>query len=291
MIYLEAMQALAHEGDIILYAPENSTYMMGENELYWKTLRDMESMYNLYRYIDISEYTNVFSAFSDYNKRYRYNTNPKRPEEFFDVITVKGSVNKYGDYQNDARDSLVDSYVDAYFITLNDKYKSKYDAEWNDVAGQLANKDYNDPNNKTWESITTERLKNNMNRVIGLAKSTGAKVYFSFSPVDADKVVSEARNNAWLVRYEKMIEENFAFDGLLGRCADYVYAHEYFYDCAFHLNDVGRAYRTYQVYHDLCQKLRINDVKGFTSEGTDFEGCIFEDGSDGTPLTTPDYLN
>ena len=291
MIYLEAMQALAHEGDIILYAPENSTYMMGENELYWKTLRDMESMYNLYRYIDISEYTNVFSAFSDYNKRYRYNNNPRRPEEFFEVITVKGSVNEYGDYQNAKRVSLVDSYVDAYFITMNEMYKSKYDVNWDDVAGQIANKDYTDPNNKTWESIISERLRTNMNRAIGLAKSSGAKVYFSFSPVDADKLVPEAQNHAWLLAYDRMIAESFEFDGVLGRSADYVYAHEYFYDCAFHLNDVGRTYRTYQVYRDLCTLLRLNAV-GFTSVGTDFEGCIFEEGSEyGEPVTTPSYLN
>ena len=43
---LEAMQGLAKEGDVILYAPENSSYMMGETELYYKTLRDIEGMNN-----------------------------------------------------------------------------------------------------------------------------------------------------------------------------------------------------------------------------------------------------
>ena len=291
MIYLEAMQALAHEGDIILYAPENSTYMMGENELYWKTLRDLEGMYNIYRYIDISEYENVFSAFSDFNRNYRYKSNPRRFEEFYDIVVTKKSVNKYGDYQNAARKSLVDNYVDAYFITMNERYKSKYDANWDDVAGQIANKDYKDPNNKTWESINSERLKNNMNRVINLAKSSGAKVYFSFSPVDADKIVPEAQNHAWLLAYDRMIADTFVFDGVLGRSADYVYAHEYFYDCAFHLNDVGRTYRTYRVYYDLCTLLRLNP-KDFYEVGTSFEGCIFEEDVEyGEPLTKPSYLN
>ena len=54
IMYLEAMNALAHEGDVVIYAPENSSYMFGETELYWKTLRDLESMNNIYRYVDFS---------------------------------------------------------------------------------------------------------------------------------------------------------------------------------------------------------------------------------------------
>ena len=124
VIYLEAMHAFLNEGDIVLYAPENSTYMMGECELYWKTLRDMEALYNFYRYIDISEYDNVFGAFSDYNINYRYVRNPSTYEASYEVITEKGSVNEYGEYQNAKRVSLVSNYVDTYFLTFNKRYKS-----------------------------------------------------------------------------------------------------------------------------------------------------------------------
>lgn len=299
IIYLEAMQYLAHEGDVILYAPENSTYMMGENELYWKTLRDLESMYNLYRCIDVSNYDNVFGALSDFNKTYRYVRNPQRYEVVYDTVTVKKSINKYGEYLNPKRVSLVDSYVDSYFITMNNRYKSKYDGEWNDENSQAQNKDYADPDNITWESIDSPRLADQMNRVISLAKRSGAGVYFTFCPADADKLVPEAQNVNWLLAYDRLIEDTYCFDGIVGSSVDYVYAHKYFYDCAFHLNDLGRTYRTYQMYSDLCVLLSI-DARGFTSVGTSFEGCIFEDtdpegnsavSRDGMPLEKVDYLN
>jgi hypothetical protein len=290
IIYLEAMASMVHEGDIVLYAPENSTYMMGECELYWKTLRDIELMYNLYRHIDISNYTNVFSALSDFNINYRYNRAPSRYEDIVKVITGSRSITEYGEYMHKNRVGL-SNYIDAYFLTFNERYKSKYDVNWDDVEGQISNKDYSDPNNKTWQSITDPALADQMNRAIALVQGAGAKVYFSFCPADADKLVDEAKNELWLNSYDELIKDTYVFDGIIGSCKNYIFAHEYFYDCAFHPNDYGRTYRTYQLYVDLCQTLNIDPV-GFLSVGTDFEGCLFESGvTDGKPLITVDYLD
>ena len=276
-IYLEAMGALAHEGDIVIYAPENSTYMMGETELYWKTLRDLECMYNFYRHIDISNYSRVFTAFREFNQGYRYKTNLSRYEDSYARITREGrTVNEYGEYQNPARVGLSDEYIDAYFITLNNRYKSKYEGQWDDEEAQLKNNDYTDPNNKTWESIDSERLSSEMNRVIAKAKSSGAKVYFSFCPVDKDKLVQGADSPQWLAAYDALFKSTYCFDGVIGHSGDYIFEHKYFYDNAFHLNDVGRSIRTYTLYVDICKTLGITDIKGYLSVGTDFEGCIFE---------------
>ena len=292
-IYLEALSALAREGDIVLYAPENSTYMMGETELYWKTLRDMESLYNLYRYIDISEYENFFAAFSDFNINYRYNRNPATYEDSYKVITEKGSVNEYGEYQNAKRTGLVSSYVDTYFLTFNKRFKSKNDGEWNSDS-QVENKDYTDPGNVTWQSIDEPYLVYNMQRSIKSAQSSGAKVYFSFCPADADKLVPEAKNLEWLLAYDEMIADLYCFDGVLGSCVNYIFAHQYFYDCAFHPNDLGRTYRTYQVYSDLCDLLG-KQKRMYFSVGEDFEGCIFRENGkisgDGRPFVGVDYLD
>ncbi len=289
-IYLEAMKHFATADDIILYAPENSSYMLGESELYWKTLNDLEGMNNFFRYIDISNYTNVFSAFADYNKNHRYKNNPSRYERGYNTITKENSnINKYGENQNSLRASLVDNYVDVYYITLNERIKSKYEGQWNEVDNQIANKDYNDPNNNTWQSMSDPELTKLLNHAIDSAKSSGAKVCFSFCPMDADKVVSEAKNIERTKAYDELIKSIYNFDCVLGSSADYIFAHEYFYDCAFHPNDIGRTYRTYRVYLDICDLLGY-EPNGYDSKGTDFEGCIFEDGSDGTPLTEVDYL-
>ena len=296
IMYLEAMGALAHEGDIIIYAPENSTYMFGETELYWKTLRDLENMINIYRYVDISNYSNVFGAFTDFNKSYRYAENQTSPRRYED-ISVHGSLlddsgefknpttNKYGDYLYYKRSGVSSTYVDTYFITMNERIKSKNEGWWNDKESQNANKDYTDPNNITWASFTDPYFKDQMNRAIACAKSSGAKVYFGFCPVDSSAFVDGADQLDHLIAYDALIRDTYDFDGLLGSCLDYIYDHKYFYDCAFHLNDTGRTYRTYQMYLDLCEIIGESNPRGFLSAGVDFDGCSFEKNSSGEPLT------
>ena len=121
-----------------------------------------------------------------------------------------------------------------------------------------------------------------MNRAIALAKSGGAKVYFAFCPSDANALVDGADTYAALRAYDELIMSTYDFDGLVGMAENYVFDHSYFYDCAFHLNDTGRTYRTYRMYLDLAAILGIDNVKGYKSVGTDFDGCTFED-TDGTP--------
>lgn len=288
LIYLEAMQTLAHEGDIVIYAPENSSYMLGETELYWKTLRDLESMYNFYRYVDFSNYTNIFGAFADFNQNYRYKRKAQRFESSYDVIaSANHSVNEYGEYQNPARRGLSTEYVDSYYITLNNRIKSKYEGEWNDTDFQGANNNYKDPDNITWVSMDSEVLANEVNRVIAKAKLSGAKICFSFCPVDADKLVEDARSYDWMLAYDDMIEDVYDFDGVVGSSVNYVFAHEYFYDNAFHLNDIGRAYRTYRMYLDIAELLSF-EPRDFLAVGTRYEGCIFE-GESGEPLISVDF--
>ena len=293
IMYLEAMHALAHEGDVVIYAPENSSYMFGETELYFKTLRDLENMNNIYRYVDISNYSNVFGAFTDFNQTYRYNEKsagtPRRYEDVCKNASVNASTgainyatNKYGDYLHKDRIGVSSKYNDAYFITMNERIKSKDEGAWNDTDNQHANKDYTDPDNKTWCSFTDPYFADQMNRAIALAKSSGAKVYFAFCPSDEAALVEGADTYATLRAYDNLIADTYDFDGLIGRAENYVFDHSYFYDCAFHLNDTGRTFRTYRMYLDLASILGITDTKGYTSVGTDFEGCTFE-GTSGTP--------
>ena len=287
-MYLEAMQALAHEGDMIIYAPENSSYMMGESELYWKTLRDLEHMYNIFRYVDISNYSNVFGAFADHNsntkdKRARYG---KDPVSYENVVSNSDRINKYGDNQNPNRQGYVGKveYVDTYFITMNERIKSRFDLNWSD-KNQANHKDYTDLTDETWCSFTDAYYKDEMNRVIALAKGSGASVYFGFCPVDGDKLVEGADSATWLAAYDKLIDDTYIFDGRIGKAQSYVFDHKYFYDCAFHPNDYGRVYRTYQLYLDICSELVITDTKTVTELGTSYQGCLFEQGATVEPLT------
>ena len=290
------MQYYAHEGDIILYAPENSAYMMGDPTLYYKTLRDLEGMYNIFRHIDISRYENVLGAFCDFNKGLsveegadftwtaRYELAPGTYEQ----IIKSSQIDKYGEYQYSKRAGYYDSanYKDAYLITLNNRFKSRLEGAWNNVDNQKNNMDYKDMSNVTWCSIDDPYYKDRINGAIDAAKSSGAKVYFSFCPVDYTALCDEAKADpaAWFAAYDKFILDTYTFDGIMGTSGNYVMNRRYFHDCAFHPNDYGRTYRTYTLYRDLCENLGITDVKGIYDVGQSFDGCLFEEGSDGKPI-------
>ena len=288
MIFFEAMQHYTHEGDIVVYAPENHVNMFGNNTMWYRSFYDTEGMYNLFRYIDISHYPSVFSALSAYNRDRRFN---RAPVAYEDIVSKSAMIDKYGDYHNDKRgyyrENEAIKYIDSYFITLNRYYKN--DLKWDDVDYQTANKDYIANTNGTWEDITI--YKDEVNRAIALIKATGATVVFGFAPVDADDVVPEAQNKAWLDAYDKLIEDNYNFDALLGSSKDYVFAHTYFYDCAYHVNDYGRTYRSYQLYLDLCELLGKENIKKVDAVGKNFKGCLFEEGAEYAPLTKVSYLN
>ena len=269
---------------------------MGEGFLSWRLIRDLEGMNNLYRYVNISNYYGYFSSHTELNQTYSYTVKERKYEE---MCKNGGNYNgtwygtdKNGDYQNVKRQAYenVGGYIDSYYITLNNRFKSMDEGLWNDETHQEANKDYTDLNNPTWRSIDTPEMVARMNYVINKAKASGAGVYFGFAPADAYALVEAAKNTEWLLDYDALIMDLYDFDGLMGSAADYVYNHKYFYDCAFHVNDYGRAYRTYGLYVDIAKILGLEKINGYYSKGTDFDGCLFEEGSDGTPLEKVDFL-
>ena len=249
--------------------------------LYWKTLRDLEGMYNIFRHIDISGYENVFGAFCEFNKgtngegyresfkgRYAYG------QSSYEYAVARSDTNEYGDYQhiNKAEYCNDERYQDVYKITLNDRIKSKFEGNY---MNSDPNEDYN--TSVKWCSLTDEIFVKNMNRAINAAKSSGAKVYFSFCPADSDKLSDEAKANldAHCKAYDRLILDTYDFDGVLGTSSSYIYEHKYFYNNAFHLNDYGRTYHTYNLYTDLCDLIEL-DKCGMKDAGTSFEGCLFE---------------
>jgi len=286
-LYMEALAHYTDENDIVVFAPENSSYMLGENIINNNMLLQLEGVNNIFRYIDISKYVGYFSGLSEFNAD-RYS----RQGIKYEAICNVSSVNKYGDYLNANRQQLapVSTYKKAYYVTFNERIKSIYEGVWSDEAFQAANKDYTDLNNETWTSLDRPEYLAIINSAIDKVKSTGAKVYFSFAPVDESAIVAEAKNKEHISEYDALISRVYHFDGLLGSAADYIYDHKYFYDCAYHVNDYGRTYRTYMLYCDIAEKIGIDSVKSLYDVGENFSGCLFEDGSDGTPLTKVDFL-
>lgn len=295
-IYLEAMQAFAHHGDVIVYSPENSAYMLGESELYWKTLRDIEGMYNMFTHIDISNYTNVFGAFAELNQQYRYLKAPR----VYEQICENTGLDKNGDRVSEKLNSYNDDneYSNSYVITFNNRITSKYEFKngtsskdeitWKDE--EAYDKNYNDPTSIRWCNLDDADLVGLMNKAIASAKKSGAKVYFGFCPIDANSIAAENKNKEALLKYDALIASLYDFDGLLGSCQNYIFAHQYFFDCAFHTNYYGKVLRTYRLYVDLADVCGITDIIGMTDYGTSFDNCLFEETSDGLPRYKVSFL-
>ena len=284
-LYLEAMQHYTHEGDVLLFAPENSVYMMGSNELYWKTIRDMEMLFEFFRYVDIAGYTNVFGAFTVQNQT---NTYKRSQQNYEAVLQAAGSVNKYGDDIKANKNGYVDTsatkYNDCYNLSFNNRFKSTNEGDWAKSGYQ---NNYSD--DRYWISIDEPPCLGNIRRVVAAAKSGGAAVYFGFCPADASSVFEEARSAAWFDAYDAMMRDRFGFDGIVGSSKTYLLAHQYFFDCAFHTNNYGRTWRTYYLYRDLCA-LFGREVKYQNGDlGTDYQSCLFEKDESGRVLTSPKY--
>lgn len=292
-MYLEAMNHFATDSDTVLFAPENSIYMLGEPRLYWKTLRDMEGMYNLFRYVDISAYENVLGSFCEFNKGDPDAYDPLKSPRYYRAggdygdLVKASNTNEYGEYLLSAREKYCDElrYRWVYKITLNSRVKSIKEGSF--LNSDITEDYYTAP---TWCDMLDAKYKDNLNRAILSAKESGARVYFSYCPMDAAALSEEIKANGteWFATYEKMIADNYVFDGAVGSVSGYVYHHKYFYDNAFHPNDYGRAYRTYTLYRDLCAVLGKSAVNGIFDVGTDFEGCLFEMDSLGYPVTDID---
>lgn len=286
-LYMEALAHYTDGDDIMIFAPENSAYMLGENIINKDMLLQLEGVNNFFRYIDISKYEGYFSGLAGFNAE-RY----AKPGVRYEAICDVKSVNKYGDHLNSNRAQLgpVSTYKNAYYITFNERIKSIYEGVWSNEEYQAANKDYTDESNVTWTSLDRPEYLAMINAAIDKVKATGAKVYFSFAPADERAIVDEAKSKEHIKEYDELISSVYNFDGLLGSAADYVYDHKYFYDCAYHVNDYGRTYRTYMLYCHLGEKIGIDSLLGIYGVGTDFEGCLFENGTTGTPLTEVGFL-
>ena len=266
MVYMEAVANFVGEGDVVVYAPENSIYQFGAPELTWKLFRDLEGCQNVWRYIDVKNYTNLFGAFQEYQTD-RWSRNAETYYQHTKNVDV------YGDYQSTKHAAYCENYAPdfpnnhGYFtVTLNEMVNSI-----STVTSQIS---LNNPDQ--WIHIGT--YASDVRRILGRVTATGATVCFGFCPVNENALTDEAKTAEQQAAFDRLIAETFGFE-LLGSCSDHLYRWQYMFKGSdgsdFHLNDYGRAINTYKMYEHLCRKLNQTPV-GMKAYGTSFDGCKFE---------------
>jgi len=268
MVYMEAIANFVGEGDIVVYGPENSIYQFGCPELTWKLFRDLESSQNVWRYIDVRNYENLFGAFQEYQTD---ETNGRWSKTKYSYTDHPSYFDQNGDFQNDEHKGYCLGYGatnHGYFkVTLNEMVNST-----TTVTQQISL-----DNPSQWIDIGT--YASDVRRILGQVTDAGATVYFGFCPVNEYALTQTAKTPEQQAAFDRLIEETFGFE-LLGSCSDHLYDWIYMYKGSdgsdFHLNDYGRAINTYKMYVHLCEKLGLTPV-GMKEYGTDFAGCLFED--------------
>ncbi|MBQ8371596.1 MAG: leucine-rich repeat protein [Clostridia bacterium] len=145
MLYIEALSSFMQEGDIVVSVPEYGNVQFGDYTLYWRTFRATESCYNIYRYVDFSQYKNFFTAFTEFN------------------TSSEARANLAGKSYNIKNTSLTYPNCD---LNRTRVYQNKTFGKTNVYA-----------------SVFTSDRVANFNRVISIVESKGVKYYFSCAPV------------------------------------------------------------------------------------------------------------
>lgn len=91
VFYLEVLSHFLGEGDIVIHAPEIGDSTMGSTDITWRLMRGTEYYLNVWRYVDVSRYSHLFSQLSEFNT-YRKSTE-------LDYTMRTAQLNEYGDIE------------------------------------------------------------------------------------------------------------------------------------------------------------------------------------------------
>ena len=92
LLYLQVLSRYTDDGDIVILAPEfTMSATFGANTFMYKTFRGNDQGYDIFRDIDVSAFTNIFSAWVEYQKE----AMPKTPSLYQNHN--KSGMNLYGD--------------------------------------------------------------------------------------------------------------------------------------------------------------------------------------------------
>lgn len=223
-LMLDLSRAGIREGDIVLLAPEPdpetlSLAFYGEN-----TWRAVEGDFSMLRYIPMQNKLSLFgSAFSYAQEKLSYALAgaPPRPSGVY----ASASFDEHGDIVYPREKNEMFFYYDK---------------------------------NKT-VSLTPEIFSEDfieyVNDYIQFCESKGAKVYFSFCPINR-LALSEDTTEETFDAYESYLTDRLDCP-VLGSVRDSVMEEGYFYDTNFHLNDAGVIAHTDRYVRDLLLEMEI----------------------------------
>lgn len=228
---IDTSKAGIGKGDIVILAPEvnEQTYSLYFNsEAVWQA---MDGDMSMLRYIPYANWGKLAGGIWNY-------------------ASTKFSYIR-DDYTLDPSGIYAFSSFDEYGDII-------YDREFNIMVG-----DYDPTQLHTFDdSLLDENFLEYVNAYAAWCERKGAKLYFSFSPMNGAAVPEDVTEEHILAWYGKLAT---ALDcPVLSDIRDYIMDAQYFYDTNFHLNDTGVTVRTHRLGEDILR------VKGDTTPTTLF---------------------
>ena len=219
--YIEAHMRFFTKGDIIIQAPETSSgTQMGDTNITWRNFRGCEVMYEVFSYVDMSNYTDFFDSLCEFNQDVRSTMAPKSYEAYSNFI------DEYTDLAtNKDNPGYTNTTSGNYFSTnnLNNTRASKLNALYDQIYRK------------------------------------GAKVYMSWAPLAKSACNAEAmkpQTQAALMDKAKSLLTCVVISDI----ADYILEDKYFNNSNYHPGIEGSIIRTQRLIEDLKAQMEIDGI-------------------------------
>lgn len=221
-IYYEYLSSVLDKDDIILWAPEAGEYVLGYTNMHIRAWEFQSGHYDIFRSVDISRYTKVFSSFASYARAH------KTSEEPFDAFMLSSSDYKIP-YYNEYGDAIEPR-------THQEKsYKGEYSYSFERcIAGfEKGAYDY-------------------MASVMEKMTERGIKIWLIYAAMDKD---AEKSFDTFMDSFTAAVKEKYKGTEVISDYHNILMEDKYMSDSAWHMTLEGAAKRTETVIADLNKKL------------------------------------
>ncbi len=229
-LMLDLSDSAIGEGDIVVIAPELDPQTMS---LYFNsdtTLKALDDDFSMFFDIDINNWFNMLGAMWKFfsEKWSRYTGEISRNENPGEIYLSK-YINEYGDYESDARTgNIMPMYYDP---------NTEIDLTIENFADGF------------------DAFANYLNSYIRSCEQRGAKVYFSFCPMN--ELAIKDRDDSTRAEFLNYLEDKINCQ-FISSIDDYIMEAGYFYDTNFHLNNSGAEVRTIRLAKDLIAEAGLS---------------------------------
>ena len=216
-LYMEAFLSYFGEDDIIIHAPETtSKTQMGDFTVNYLTFMGSEGMLEIFSYVDMTNYPGFFSALSVFNQEKRNTSSGVSYDQ------IGKDINEYTDL-------------------ASNKDNPNFQSDLSELY----------PYNSAM--ITTARA-NALNSIYRKVRDTGAKMYLSWAPINADSCREEAKSAEFHEKFLKKVSEYLDVT-VISDPMDYLLENRYFNDSNYHPGPTGAKIRTDRLTADIKAQL------------------------------------